>query len=83
MTGRSTAKVAFLIGAAVQSLAGCATFPELDRKVDPAVMTAPYPALLPFEAVTPPPPPPPTVVSGLTAQGAALTARADAQNSQP
>lgn len=68
---------------AMLSLAGCATFPELDRKVDPAVMAAPYPALLPFEAISPPPPPPPTVVAALTAQGAALTARADAQNSLP
>ncbi len=64
-------------------LAGCATFPALDRKVDPAVMTAPYPALLPFEALTPPPPPPPTVGADLTAQGAALNARADAQNRLP
>lgn len=64
-------------------LAGCADFPELDRKVDPAVMAAPYPPLLPFNLLTPPPPPPPTIVQDLTAQGAALTARADAQNNLP
>lgn len=65
------------------ALAGCTDFPELDRKVDPAVLGAPYPPLLPFDAVTPPPPPPATIVQDLTAQGAALTARANAQNSQP
>lgn len=82
MTEKRTAKLA-VVTMAMLSLAGCATFPELDRKVDPAVMAAPYPAFLPFEAITPPPPPPPTITADLAAQGAALNARADAQNSQP
>jgi hypothetical protein len=81
MTERKSA--AGILALMLLPLAGCADFPELDRKVDPAVLTAPYPMLLPLEAVTPPPPPPTTVVPDLTAQGAALTARAQAQNSLP
>lgn len=46
-------------------------------------MAGPYPTLLPFEALAPPPPPPPAVVPDLTAQGAALQAMADAQNTLP
>lgn len=71
------------LAALALALAGCAQFPELDRKVEPSVMIAPYPALMPFDTLTPPPPPPTTTVADLTAQGTSLQDRADAQNAQP
>lgn len=58
---------------------GCTQFPALDRATDPAALAAPYPALLPLEALparaTAPPADPAAV---LTAEAAALKARAEA-----
>ncbi len=63
--------------------AGCSGFPELNRKVDPAVMAAPYPALLPFEDLQPPPAPKADPVAALVAEAAALKAAAAGQNADP
>jgi hypothetical protein len=59
------------------ALAGCKDFPELDRATDPAVAAAPFPRLLPFEALVPPPPTP-DPAPGLAEAAAALKARAAA-----
>lgn len=32
-------------------LAGCSDFPDLDERIEPAARTAPYPALIPLDAV--------------------------------
>ncbi|MFZ1663400.1 MAG: hypothetical protein WAT77_15735 [Paracoccaceae bacterium] len=57
-------------------LSACTQFPAIDRKVTPAVATAPYPSLLPFETLAAASPNAPVVdpAAALLAQGAALTA---------
>ena len=76
----------FLFAAPVlAALAGCTQFPELDQVTDPAVFQAPYPPLLPFEALQAstalPEPVDPAVA--LAARVAALRARAAALNAVP
>lgn len=67
-----------LLPTALAMLAGCTQFPALDRAADPAALAAPYPALLPFEALPAlPATPPPDEAAALAAQAAALQARAD------
>lgn len=61
------------------ALAACAPRPAFKAADGTDVTQAPYPTLLPFEALTAPPAPPPGLVQGLVAQGAALAADAAAQ----
>lgn len=61
-------------------LAGCTQFPELDRAADPAAMAAPYPTLLPAEALPAAGTPPADPAAALLARAAALRARAGELN---
>ncbi|MCY1127257.1 hypothetical protein OU426_10370 [Frigidibacter sp. RF13] len=72
-----------LVAVTCVSLLACAPRPATEAAESAAVAQAPYPTLLPFESLTPPPPPPPGLVAGLLAEGAALTAAATVQRSQP
>lgn len=82
-TGRRRIRAGLLaVLAPVLVAAGCQQFPELDRAVDPAVKTAPFPALKPFETLLPPPPPD-VSAADLMAQGAGLQSRATALSTAP
>ena len=76
----------FLLAAPVlAALAGCTQFPELDQATNPAAFQAPYPSLLPFEALQASTALPAAVdpAAALAARVAALRARAAALNALP
>lgn len=43
--------ILFLSLTGLTCLAGCSDFPDLDERIEPAARTAPYPALIPLDAV--------------------------------
>ena len=76
---------ATMISLSLVLLSACTQFPAIDRKVSPAVASAPYPALLPFETLSAAAPATPVVdpAAALLAQGAALKAASQQLQATP